>query len=135
METIILAEDNDLHRQELRSAMDTEHGLYVIGEARDGWEAWEKVEHLAPDILVVNSSIPGLNCRAIAERTLEQQPQVRLVIVRWHDGTSYVCESIKGGVIGFEMDTADTGELIRNLRDVLQGKFVPRFTYFWDYSA
>lgn len=135
MVTVVLAENSEMYRSDLRAVIEVEHDFQIVGEAEDGWEAWDKAESLDPDILVVNSSIPGLHSRAIAERTLELPLRTRMVVIRRYDGSSYVCESIDGGVMGFVINTTGNEELVRNIREILQGRFVPQFASFWSYSA
>jgi YesN/AraC family two-component response regulator len=59
--SVLLAEDHTIVRKGLRSLLDKEIGIEVIGEAEDGREAIRKAEELHPDVVVMDIAMPGLN--------------------------------------------------------------------------
>lgn len=58
---VLLAEDHTIVRKGLRSLLDKESGIKVIGEAEDGRDAIKKTEALQPDVVVMDIAMPGLN--------------------------------------------------------------------------
>ncbi len=135
MATVVLAEDRYLRRHELRAAMEVELDLHIVDEAEDGWEAWDKAERLKPDMLIINSEIPGMTAWEIAQHALATPLRTRMVIIRGDNGWSYVYEAIAGGVMGFLMKTTGNKELVRKTREIIQGRFVPQSAYFWSHSV
>ncbi len=59
--TIILVDDHKLIRQGVRSLLEAQQRYEVVGEANDGWEGFELIERISPDIAIIDIMMPNLN--------------------------------------------------------------------------
>src|SRR5690348_13145700 len=77
---ILIADDHRIFREGLRKLLEAEKDLEVAGEAADGEEAAEKVRDLAPDVLLLDLSMPGTNGLE-ALREIGDQQQTRTLLL------------------------------------------------------
>jgi CheY-like chemotaxis protein len=96
MTTIVLADDHPIVRRGLRTLLETERGLQIVGEAGDGLEAVHLVESLQPDVLIVDVLMPGLSGLEVARQVSRRCSfhPVRLWVVLW--AASVLCFDIFG---------------------------------------
>jgi two-component system response regulator NreC len=78
---VLLAEDHTIVRKGLRSLLDGEAGIQVVGEAADGREAVAKVGQLLPDIVLMDIAMPGLNGLEATRQIRKQFPKVKVLIL------------------------------------------------------
>jgi DNA-binding NarL/FixJ family response regulator len=119
---ILLAEDQTLLRQALRTILDLEPGLQVVGEAADGEEAVQRAIALKPDIVLMDIQMPvrsGVEATALITAAC---PQTRVVVLTTFDYDEYVFDAIKGGAMGYLLKDVPAPELIDTIRRVRQGE-------------
>ena len=93
--TVALADRHDLIRQGMRSLLETEPSLAVVGEAADGWAALELVNRLRPTVLVVDFSLPGLNGMDVTRQIAKRFPQTRVLVLSAQADEAYVLEVVE----------------------------------------
>jgi two-component system, NarL family, response regulator DegU len=119
---ILLAEDQTLLRQALRTILDLEPGLVVVGEAADGEEAVQRAIELQPDIILMDIQMPrrsGVEATALITAAC---PQTRVVVLTTFDYDEYVFDAIKGGAMGYLLKDVPAPELIDTIRRVHRGE-------------
>lgn len=119
--TVVVADDHPIVRQGLRSLLEKEPDLHVVGEAADGHEALALAEKLHPDILVADIGMPGMNGLEVAKRLHKTLPQTRIIILSMQSADAYVVEAFKNGAAAYVLKDSAPGELVRCLREVLGG--------------
>ena len=97
---ILIVDDHALVREGIRQAL-TVPGFQVVGEAASGPEALERAIGLAPDVVVLDISLPGENGIKTAARIRVEKPDVRILMLSVHDHPEYVMESVKAGAHGY----------------------------------
>ncbi len=120
--TIVLADDHHVVRQGLRALLEAEPAFRVIGEAGDGLEAVQQVEHLRPDVLVLDLMMPGLSGIQAARQIHARFPHIRIVILSMFDSEAYVVEALSGGASAYVLKGSTTEDLVAAVREVLAGK-------------
>jgi two-component system response regulator NreC len=109
---VLLADDHTILRKGLRSLLEKEPTIDVVGEAEDGKEAVKKAEALHPDVVVVDIAMPGLNgleaCRQIKKCT----PGMKIIVLTVHANEEYVLQSLRAGVSGYLIKSAAPRELV-----------------------
>lgn len=118
---IVIADDHPVVRDGIRSLIDAHDGMSVVGEAGDGAEALSAVAALAPDVLVVDMSMPTYNGAQVARRVRQAWPSVRVIALTVHDDRGYLTQLLKAGVSGYVLKRAATSELIQAIRTVADG--------------
>jgi DNA-binding NarL/FixJ family response regulator len=98
---IVVADDHALVREGIRRVLDEEPGFEVVAEVADGETALRRVSELAPDVVVLDISMPGLSGLDVARRLREEHPGVRALILSMHDDTEYVLRAVRAGAAGY----------------------------------
>lgn len=122
MTTIVLADDHPIIRRGLRTMLEAESDLSVVAEAQDGQAALLAVEKHAPDVLIVDISMPGLNGIDVAHRVHKDYPQIKVIILSMHSNESYVLKALRSGVSGYVLKASSTDDLVAAVRKVMAGE-------------
>ena len=118
---IVLADDHALVRDGIRSLLESESDLDVIGEASNGKEAIELVNKVKPDILIIDIRMPVMNgIDAVAELT-NSKTEVKSIILSMHDSEEYILKSISSGANGYLLKDTDKSEFIKAIHTVRDG--------------
>ncbi len=118
---IVIADDHAIVRDGLRSLIEAEPGLTVVGEAADGDEAWRHACALAPDVLLLDLSMPRVSGTDAAERIARECPTVRVLALTAHEERGYVARLLRAGAAGYLVKRAAGAELVRAIRLVAAG--------------
>jgi DNA-binding NarL/FixJ family response regulator len=119
---VLLAEDHTIVRKGLRSLLDSENGIRVIGEAADGREAINQVGQLRPDVVVMDIGMPGLNGLESTRQIKKHYPDVQVLILTVHTSDEYVFQILRAGASGYVVKQAAPKELISAIRAVRRGE-------------
>jgi len=119
---VILADDHALVRGGIRALLEKLPEVSVIGEAGDGRAVLNLVKSQAPDVVLMDIAMPGLNGLEAAERMARDYPDVRIIILSMHDNEEYVLRALKAGVAGYLLKKSATVELETALHQVLRGQ-------------
>lgn len=118
---IVLADDHALVRDGIRSLLESESDLQVIGEASNGKEAIDLVGEVNPDILIIDIRMPVMNgIDAVAELT-QSKSSVKTIILSMHDSEEYILKSISSGANGYLLKDTDKSEFIKAIHTVREG--------------
>lgn len=119
---ILLAEDHALVRQGVRALLAAIDDFEVVGEAANGREALKLIRALAPEVALMDISMPELNGLDATARALREQPQLKVIIVSMHATEAYVLEALRAGAAGYLLKDGDAQELERAIRAVARGE-------------
>jgi DNA-binding NarL/FixJ family response regulator len=115
---ILIADDHAVVRRGLRSLIQTEKDLLVIGEASNGIEAVESTLRLKPDVVIMDLIMPEKSgAEAIAE-IMAQAPETRIIILTTFGTVDDMAKAIESGAAGALLKTSDENELIAAIRTV-----------------
>jgi len=103
-------------RQGIRALLDRASDIQIVGEAADGQEAIERVQRLAPDVLVMDIAMPRLNgLQAIQQiQTLDVATQV--IVLSMHSDETLVRQALRSGARGYLLKSAVAEELVLAIR-------------------
>ena len=119
---IILADDHVVVHQGVRTLIDQEKDMVVIGEANDGLQLLDMTETLRPDVVIVDLRMPDLNGIDAAEQINRRFPNVRTVILTMHADRAYIDRAMQAGVCGYVLKEEDIWETCTAIRQAAQGK-------------
>ena len=118
---VLLAEDHTIVRKGLRSLLEDEAAIEVIGEAEDGREAIQKVGQLRPDVVVMDITMPALNGLEATRQIKELFPEVKVLILTMHANEEYVFQILRAGASGYVVKQAAVTELVSAIQAVYRG--------------
>lgn len=118
---VLLADDHDLLRQGLTLLLGLQPEIQVIGEARTGREAVAQVEHLAPDVVVMDISMPDMDGLEACRTIRAQNPTTNVLILTMHDSEGYFLQALRAGAAGYVVKKAAPTELQAAISAVAQG--------------
>ena len=119
---VLLADDHYIVRNGIRTLIEGNEDMEVVGEASDGIEALEKVKNYSPDVLVMDISMPKLNGLDAAELVNKQYPQTKTLILSIYDNDDYVLKAIEVGALGYLLKDTSRDELLKAVRTVALGE-------------
>jgi len=119
---VLLAEDHHLVRAGIRSILEDMPGLEVVAEASDGPEALKLVALRAPDIVLLDIALPGMNGLDAAARIARDHPRVRVVILSMHANEEYVSQALRAGAVGYLLKDSTVPELGLAIAAVQRGE-------------
>lgn len=118
---VLLVDDHTIVRNGLRSILENTGEVEVIGEASTGEEALEKIMVLAPQIMLVDISMPGISGIDLVKRVVKQSNQIRPVILSMHNDDAYILKSVEAGAYGYLLKDATREEILTALHTVKNG--------------
>ncbi len=118
---IILADDHTIVLQGLSRYLQTQDGLEVVGQAKDGQATVDLARQLDPDVVVMDISMPILNGIEATRTIHEEKPDVKVIGLSMHSSKRYIREMRDAGASGYLLKDCDFDELIEAIRTVAEG--------------
>jgi len=118
---IFLADDHVTVRAGLKTLLNAEPDMDVVGEASDGPSAIEAARNLKPDVALIDLSLPLMSGTVVARQLRESLPNTRIVALTVHEDKSYLSELLEVGASGYVLKRAAAEELINAIRQVVAG--------------
>lgn len=118
---VVLADDHDLVRAGLKSALRGQEDFSVVGEARDGLEAVREAKRLRPELVVLDVRMPRLNGIEACREIRAEVPEANVLMLTSFADEKAVMAAIVAGASGFMLKEIQTAELIEAMRTVGRG--------------
>lgn len=119
---VLIADDHVVLRSGLSMLLNTQPDMQVIGEASDGYEAVRKTIELAPDVLLLDITMPGLGGVDTIRLIKAKKLQVAILVLTMHEDSSYLREALREGAQGYIIKKAAEAELASAIRTVYGGE-------------
>ncbi len=119
---ILLADDHKIILDGLRSLLEKSPSCAVVGTAADGLTAVRLARDAAPDLVIIDVSMPGLNGIEATRRILEASPRTRVIMLSMHADGRYISEALKSGASGYLLKESAFQELSAAIREVMAGR-------------
>ncbi|OIR14604.1 oxygen regulatory protein NreC [mine drainage metagenome] len=119
---ILLVEDHTLLRQGLCSLLSSDPNIEVIGEADNGKDAIRLAVTLAPNLILMDLSMPGTNGTESIREIKKRYPGIKILVLTVHMAEEYIREALHAGADGYVLKHATRDELILAIKSVLNGK-------------
>ena len=118
---VLLVDDQDLLRSGIRIILESEPGIVVVGEARDGHGALERIRQVSPDVVCLDVQMPGMDgLTATRLITALEHPPAVLVLTTF-DRDDYLFEALEGGASGFLLKNSTPEQLVDAVQIVARG--------------
>ena len=119
---VLLADDHRIVREGLRSLLEAQDDMHVVGEADNGRMALEMAAEHEPDVVVMDVAMPQLNGIEATRRLMNDQPDTKVVALSMHSDRRYVAEALKAGATAYLLKDGAFDELVTAIRAVIADK-------------
>lgn len=120
--TLILVDDHELVRKGLRSFLDLEDNLRVIGEAETVADAVTLVQRLDPQMVLLDMRLPDASGMEACRRLLAVSPDIRILVLTSYAEDATVLAAVQSGAHGYVLKDVRTHDLIRAIHTVAEGR-------------
>lgn len=119
--TILLADDHTIVRQGLAKLLEGEARFQIVGEAKDGRDAVNKVAELKPDIVIMDIAMPLLNGVEATRQIKKSNPQTRVIILSMHSHERFISELFTLGISGYLIKDSTGMDIVRAIEAAMKG--------------
>jgi len=118
---LAIVDDHPLVRDGLRARLSVVPGLQVIGEAASGADALELAANDAPDLMLLDVGMRGMNGIELATLLRQRHPAIRVLMLSMYDNREYVLSAIRAGARGYVLKESPTEEILAAIDAVWAG--------------
>jgi DNA-binding NarL/FixJ family response regulator len=119
---VLLADDHGVVRSGIKSLLETENDIEVIGEASNGQEALAKAKMLQPNLIIIDVRMPVLNGIEATRKIRQEVPDTRVLVLSMHDDEEYVLQALECGASGYLLKDASKDEFLKAVKMIHQGE-------------
>jgi two-component system, NarL family, response regulator NreC len=120
---VLLADDHTILRAGLKMMLNAQPDIEVVGEASDGRQAISEAQRLAPDVILMDITMPECNGIEATKQVKRLLPEVRVLVLTMHENEEYLFQMLRAGAAGYMLKEAADTELISAIRVVSSGRF------------
>jgi len=121
---VFIVDDHELVRYALRTSIDGEGDMSVVGEASNGEEALSAVGGLSPDVVLLDLRMPGMNGVDVCRGLLEGTPSLKVIVLTSYDEDEEIFGVLSAGAVAYLMKDTSPSSLIEAIRSVSDGQTV-----------
>ncbi len=118
---VLLADDHGIVRAGLRRIVEDSADMEVVAEAADGKEAIRQARQQAPDVVVVDISMPGMDGLEVISQLRVYNPQLPVIVLTMHEEEQYVVRAFEAGAMGYITKRSAPEQLVEAIRKVHTG--------------
>jgi DNA-binding NarL/FixJ family response regulator len=118
---VLLVDDHGIVRDGLRAMLSLNQEIEVVGEAADGREAINQTRSCAPNVVVMDIAMPGMDGLQATKRLARDFPEVQVLVLSQHDNERYILPVLQAGASGYVLKRSVGAELVEAIRTVHKG--------------
>ena len=118
---VMIADDHPLVSEGIQSCLDTYDHIDVVGIAKSGEDALVLANETAPDIVLMDINMPGINGLEATEIFREKFPSIKLLILSMHNTKEYISTAVMHGAKGYVLKDVPTREIVTAIESVNSG--------------
>lgn len=119
---VMVVDDHHIVREGLRALIETEPGLELVGEAKDGYEAVVETRSLKPDVILMDLVMPRMDGLEAISQIKRENEKAQILVLTSYSEDSKVFSAIKMGAMGYLLKDSLPEDLLRAIRDVYHGQ-------------
>jgi NarL family two-component system response regulator LiaR len=119
---VLIVDDHAVVREGLRSFLELQEGMTVVGEAEDGEEAVAAAEQLRPDVVLMDLVMPKVDGVEAMRRLRERVPAARVIVLTSFLEDERLLPAVRAGAAGYLLKNAQPQELARAIRTAHEGE-------------
>jgi two-component system response regulator NreC len=121
---VLIVDDHTILRQGIRSLLEDEPDIEVVGEAEDGHSAVKLASQLNPDVIVMDIAMPRLNGLEATRQIRRNNSSIKILILTMHENEEYIRQVLAAGAMGYILKDAASSELLAAIRSIQSGEAV-----------
>jgi DNA-binding NarL/FixJ family response regulator len=127
---ILVVDDHTVLRDGIRSILELESDMQVVGEAVSGDEVLKKMEECRPDCILMDINLPGKNGIEATSLVKKQYPNCQVLVLTMYEHDEYLMDALQAGADGYLLKDSSSEQVVTAIRMVMQGDSVihPRMT-------
>lgn len=118
---VLIVDDHPMVAEGIQAILESYDEIDVVCTLGNGQEAVDRVNELAPDVILLDLNMPGLSGLNATEMILEKRPQTRIVILSMHDSPEYISTALSHGARGYILKDVPTDEIRTAIDTVMAG--------------
>ena len=118
---VIIADDQTILAEGIKSVLETDKSIEVVGIAQDGFKALELVEKELPDVVLMDIRMPNMNGVVATQRIKSEYPNVKVVVLTTFDDSDYILNAINNGASGYLLKDIGSTALIDAVKNAYVG--------------
>ncbi len=119
---IIIADDHPIFRAGIKDIIGSMPGMELVGEAKDGLEAYQLIVSKVPDIAILDLEMPQLTGLDVCRKVLGEKHFTRFIILTMHKESHFFREAMDAGVLGYLLKDNAIDELVTCIKEVSGGR-------------
>jgi NarL family two-component system response regulator YdfI len=119
---ILITDDHIIVREGLRLILETADGMEVVGEAADGGECLHLVTDLAPDVVLMDLQMPGMDGITAIDHLRREHPEIAIVILTTFNEDEMMLQGLKAGASGYLLKDTDRQTLLDTITAAARGE-------------
>ena len=119
---VLIVDDHGIMRAGIRSLLEGQPDIEIVGEASSGCEAIEQATLLQPDVVLMDIAMRGLSGLEATQAIREHNPQINVLALTMHDREEYFFAMLKAGALGYVLKESGPAELLAAIRAVHRGE-------------
>jgi NarL family two-component system response regulator LiaR len=122
--TVLIVDDHKVVRQGVRAFMDTQPDLSVVGEAESGEEAIALAAEHAPDVVIVDLVMPGMDGIEVTRHVKKASPRTQIIVLTSYHQDEHIFPAIRAGALSYLLKDVGPAELADAVRKAAAGEAV-----------
>ncbi len=119
---IVIVDDHPLFRKGLEQLINSNDGLAICGEAANAAEGMDVIRRIAPDMVIVDVSLPGANGIELIKNIRAEFAELPILVLSMHDESLYALRSLRAGAQGYVMKQEALGNVLTAIHQVFDGR-------------
>jgi two-component system nitrate/nitrite response regulator NarL len=119
---ILIVDDHPMVAQGIQSVLESYEELEIVGTLNNGRAVVDQLEHLNPDVILMDLNMPEMGGLTATEMVLERRPSTRVLVLTMHDSPEYISSALAHGAMGYVLKDVPTEEIKLAIDAVMRGE-------------
>ena len=119
---LLIIDDHEMVREGLKAMLAAESDFDIVGDAANAEQAFELIQHLHPDVILLDVRLPEVSGIEVCRTVTERYPEIAVIILTTYTDENLVAQSIQAGARGFIVKDIERFDLKRSIRAVARGE-------------
>lgn len=122
--SVMIVDDHPVFRGGLKSLLELEDSLNVIGEAQDGQQALDMARELQPQVILMDVNLPKVNGLQVTRTLTAERPELAVIVLTAYHDDEQMLHAVRAGAYGYFPKEVAPSELLNAIRTVSGGNYV-----------